>query len=171
LTSASSYAHDVNVRSAFLHLAQDALASLAVVVAALLARTSVGSYVDPAAALLVGSLVLRTALSLVWETVRTLLEASPENLDLEALVAQVAERFTPARLHHVHLWEIAPGQRVLTAHVDLGQEMDGQSIEALFCRIKTVLDAEWGVAHVTLEPEVAGCGDSQLLGRWDSTRR
>ena len=164
-------AHDVNVRSAFLHLAQDALASLAVVVAALLARTSVGSYVDPAAALLVGSLVLRGALSLVWETVRTLLEASPENLDLEALVAQVAERFTPARLHHVHLWEIAPGQRVLTAHVDLGQEMDGQSIEALFCRIKTVLDAEWSVTHVTLEPEVAGCGDSQLLGRWDATRR
>lgn len=163
--------HDVNVRSAFLHLAQDALASLAVVVAALLARTSIGSYVDPAAALLVGSLVLRGALSLLWQTVRTLLEASPDNVDLEVLVAHVAERFAPARLHHVHLWEIAPGRRVLTAHVDLGQEMDGRGIEALFCRIKTVLDAEWGVSHVTLEPEVAGCGDAQLLGRWDSARQ
>jgi cobalt-zinc-cadmium efflux system protein len=159
--------HDVNVRSAFLHLAQDALASLAVVIAALLAGTHVGRYLDPAAALLVGAVVLRGALSLVWETVRTLLEAAPADVDLDVLVARVAERFPPARLHHVHLWEIASGQRVLTAHVDLGAEMDGRSIELLFGRIKRMLEDEWEVTHATLEPEVAGCGNGDLLGRWD----
>jgi cobalt-zinc-cadmium efflux system protein len=47
-------AEDINVRSAFLHLAQDALASLAVLVAALFAGTPAGSYLDPAAAILIG---------------------------------------------------------------------------------------------------------------------
>lgn len=158
---------DVNVRSAFLHLAQDALASLAVVVAALLAGTSIGLYLDPLAALLVGAIVLRGALLLVWETMMTLLEATPAGVDLGALVESVAERFPPARIHHVHLWEIAPGQRLLTAHVDLGQEMDGRGIEALFGRIKTMLHQEWGVNHATLEPEVLGCGNGDTLGRWD----
>ena len=159
--------HDVNIRSAFLHLAQDALASLAVVIAALLSGTSIGVYLDPAAALLVVAVVLRGTLSLLWETVRTLLEATPEGLDLDALVASVADQFPPARIHHVHLWEIAPGQRLLTAHVDLGQEMDGRGIEVLFGGIKTMLNREWGVNHTTLEPEVLGCGNEDTLGRWD----
>lgn len=159
--------HDVNVRSAFLHLAQDALASLAVVIAALLAGTPVGPYLDPVAALFVGAVVLRGALLLVWETMMTLLEATPAGLDLDALVAAVAERFPPARIHHVHLWEIAPGQRLLTAHVDLGQEMEGRAIEALFGAVKAMLNEEWGVNHATLEPEVLGCGNGDTLGRWD----
>jgi cobalt-zinc-cadmium efflux system protein len=160
-------ARDVNIRSAFLHLAQDALASLAVVVAALLSGTSVGVYLDPAAALLVVAVVLRGTLSLLWETVRTLLEAAPAGVDLDALVASVAARFPPARIHHVHLWEIAPGHRLLTAHVDLGQEMDGRGIEALFRSIKAMLHREWGVNHATLEPEVLGCGNGETLGRWE----
>jgi cobalt-zinc-cadmium efflux system protein len=162
---------DVNVRSAFLHLAQDALASLAVVIAALLAGTSVGAYVDPAAALLVGAAVLRGALSLVWETVRTLLEATPDEVDLPSLVSRVGERFAPARIHHLHVWEIGPGQRVLTAHVDLGQDLDGRRIEELFGAMKVFLEAEWGVNHATLEPEVIGCGNGDLLGRWDQSPR
>ena len=81
---------DVNVKSAFLHMAQDALASLAVVVAALLAKTAVGPWVDPAAAILVGVVVLRSAVSLVWETVSTLLEGAPAGVDVEELAASVA---------------------------------------------------------------------------------
>jgi cobalt-zinc-cadmium efflux system protein len=158
---------DVNVRSAFLHLAQDAAASLAVVVAALLAHTAVGRFVDPIAALLVGASVLRSALSLAWGTVRTLLEATPDEIDLPTLVSRVERQFPPARLHHLHVWEIGPGQRLLTAHVVLGQELDGRSIEQLFDAIKVFLEAEWGVNHATLEPEVSGCGNGELLGRWD----
>jgi len=160
---------DVNVRSAFLHLAQDAAASLAVVVAALLAHTAVGRFVDPVAALLVGASVLRSALSLAWGTVRTLLEATPDEIDLPTLVLRVERQFPPARLHHLHVWGIGPGQRLLTAHVVLGQDMDGRSIERLFDAIKVFLEAEWGVNHATLEPEVSGCGNGELLGRWEQT--
>lgn len=158
---------DVNVRSAFLHMAQDAAASLAVVVAALLTHTAIGRFVDPIAALVVGASVLRSALSLAWGTFRTLLEATPDAIDLPSLVSRVEERFPPARLHHLHVWEIGPGQRLLTAHVVLGQDMDGRSIERLFDAIKVFLEAEWGVNHATLEPEVSGCGNGELLGRWD----
>jgi cation diffusion facilitator family transporter len=74
-------AEDINVRSAFLHLLQDALASPAVVIAALFARTAAGVYVDPAAAILIGIIVLRSALAIVWESLHTLLEAAPANLN------------------------------------------------------------------------------------------
>jgi len=157
---------DVNVRSAFLHMAQDALASLAVVVAALFAHTAAGPYVDPAAALLVGLVVLRSALWLARQTLATILEGTPGDVNIQELAERVSAAFAPARLHHVHVWEIGPKQRLLTAHVSLEQEMDGRAIEAFLGRIKKFLHDEWDIDHATLEPEVAGCDEPALLGRW-----
>lgn len=95
----------MNVRSAFLHMAQ-----------------------DEAAALVVGVAVFRSALSLVWETITTLMEASPEDVDVEALARVVAEAFSEVRLLHVHVWQNGPGQRLLTGHVTLTTNLDGAAI-------------------------------------------
>ncbi len=158
---------DVNVRSAFLHMAQDALASLAVVVAALLAGTAVGPWVDPAAALLVGLVVLRSAVSLVWQTVSTLLEGAPAGVDVEELAASVAKAFGEGRLHHVHVWQAGPGQLLLTGHVTVAAEESAKGVEGLLGEIKTFLHERWGVSHATLEPEVTACEANGLLGSWD----
>lgn len=147
---------DLNVKSAFLHLLQDALASLAVVAAAAFAHTGVGIYLDPVASLVVGFAVLYSALSIVREALGMLVEGTPKGLDLDDLVRGVEERFAPARLHHVHVWEVGPGQRVLTAHVTV-REMSVASAEELFCRIRGFLESAWSIGHVTLEPEVNGC--------------
>lgn len=157
---------DLNVRSAFLHMVQDALASVAVVIAALLARTPVGMYVDPAAALLIAVVVLRSACKLVWETVSTLLEGAPVGMDLATVVSDLARTFPQVTLHHVHLWQNGPGERLMTAHVTLAAPLDGVAIESLFADIKDVLHRRWAIAHATLEPEVNGCGERELLGRW-----
>ena len=158
-------AEDINVRSAFLHLAQDALASLAVVVAALFARTAAGRYVDPAAAILIGIVVLRSAISIVWESLHTLLEAAPAGVDVEQLAGEVARRFTGVRLHHVHAWEVGPGQRVLTAHMKVGAATLLEA-EAIAADVRSFLHEEWGITHATLEAEANGCGREELLGEW-----
>ena len=158
---------DVNVRSAFLHMAQDAFASVAVVVAALLAHTAAGAYVDSIAALVVSLVVMRSALSLAWQTTSTILEGVPRDVDIAELAERVALKFAPACLHHVHVWEIGPQQRLLTAHVVLGQEMDGRGIEAFLTRMKAFLHQEWKINHATIEPEITCCPDANLLGHWE----
>ena len=157
---------DINVRSAFLHMAQDAFASVAVVIAALLAHTAAGAYVDSIAALVVSLVVMRSALLLAWQTTSTILEGVPRDVDIAELAERVAQKFAPACLHHVHVWEIGPQQRLLTAHVVIGQEMDGRGIEAFLVRIKAFLHQEWRINHATIEPEIAGCSDANLLGQW-----
>lgn len=158
---------DVNTRGAFLHMIQDACASLAVVVAALLGWTPIGPYVDPAVALIVGALVLRSASSLAWETLSTMLEGAPRDVDIRQLAAALAEAFAPIQVHHVHVWVLSPSQRLLTAHVVLGQELTGREIESLLGRIRFYLHERWGIHHCTLEPEVLGCSRTDLLGQWE----
>jgi len=154
---------DLNVKSAFLHLLQDSLASLAVVAAALFAATPIGPYLDPVASLVVGFAVLYGAVGIVWETLGTLVEGTPKGLDLEDLVRSVEERFSPARMHHVHVWEVGPGDRVLTAHVTV-QDMTVSASEELFCRIREFLGSTWRIGHTTLEPEVNGCSAPAACG-------
>lgn len=156
---------DINVRSAFLHLAQDALASLAVLMAALFARTAWGSYVDPAAAMLIGIVVLRSAVSIAWESLHTLLEAAPPGVDVDDIVSEVAGRFDRIHLHHLHVWEVGPGQRVLTAHMKVGG-MNLVEAEAAAAEVRRFLRVKWGITHATLEAEANGCGREQLLGKW-----
>jgi cobalt-zinc-cadmium efflux system protein len=158
---------DVNTRGAYLHMIQDVCASMAVVVAALFARTAAGPYIDSVLALVVCLLVLRSAVSLAWETFSTFLEGAPRDVDIARLADAVGSAFSPACLHHVHVWAISPNQRLLTAHVALGQEMTGSEIEVLLVSIKELLHRDWAINHCTLEPEVAGCGQVELLGRWD----
>jgi cobalt-zinc-cadmium efflux system protein len=158
-------AEDINVRSAFLHLLQDALASLAVVIAALFARTAAGAYVDPAAAILIGIIVLRSALSIVWGSLHTLLEAAPANLNVEDLAEAVTRRFPEVRLHHIHAWEVGPGQTAMTAHMKLGA-VSLCDAERVASEIRGFLREEWDIAHTTLEAEANGCGAEQILGDW-----
>jgi cobalt-zinc-cadmium efflux system protein len=157
---------DVNVRAAFLHMLQDSVASLAVVLAALLAQTALGSYVDSVAALVVAVLVLRSASRLGWQTLSTLLEGAPADVNVIEIAERVQNRFPPAKLHHIHVWEIGPRQRLLTAHLLLGVDLGGCEIEALLAQLKAFLTEQWAIDHATIEPEITCCRDSGLLGQW-----
>jgi len=156
---------DLNVKSAFLHLLQDALASLAVIIAALVAGTSGGPYADPAAAILISVIVLRSTMSIVWESVHTLLEAAPAGLDVRRLAEIVSRRFPTVRLHHIHIWEVGPSQRILTAHMKVGAT-NVCDAESLAAEVRCFLQEEWNINHATLEAEANGCGSEQLLGEW-----
>ncbi len=153
---------DLNMRSAFLHLLQDAVASALVVVAAIFSGWKYGPYLDPAVSILVLLLILRSGWGLLRDSVRILLEGTPSGLDLAALQQDVQEHFPVRDLHHVHVWEVNSGRRVLSAHVRLA-EMPLAEAEALLKRIRERLAHAWAIEHATLEPEVNGCGSTDLI--------
>jgi len=159
---------DLNMRAAFLHLLQDTLSSVAVVLAALLSAWRYGPYLDPAVSLLVVGLVILSGWRLLRDAIRVLLEAAPDGIDLEALRRDVGTVAPDCDLHHVHIWELQPGQRMLTAHLRLKDDVLLSGLEALLQRVRDRLQARWAISHSTLEPELSGCGESGLLGRWPS---
>ncbi len=159
--------HDLNVRGAFLHLLQDALASLVVVAAALFAGTRSGQWLDPAASLLIGAAVVVSAGRLIWESFRILIEAAPSGLDVEELTAGLDAAFAPARFHHVHAWTVGPGQVALTAHVRLeGGGLD--DVEKQLAAVRNFLAERWDIHHATLEPERERCSGDDVPEEWKS---
>ncbi len=145
------HAHDdLNMRGAFLHLLQDTLSSVVVVIAALLSGWRYGPYLDPLASLLIIAFILRGSWALLREALSILLEATPAGLDLAGLRADVQTHFAVRELSHVHAWELAGGQRILTAEVCL-PEMPLAEAETLLSAVRTHLRDHWAIAHATLE--------------------
>ena len=156
---------DLNVRAAVLHLLQDVFSSLIVVISASLAETRIGMYLDPAAAIVIGVAVVLSALSILRGVLITLLESVPDGIQLEELAQSTEARFPGTALHHLHVWQVGPKQNILTAHL-LIRDMKALHAEMLCNEIRDYLKEEWGIRHVTLEPEVKGCGSETLLGKW-----
>ena len=156
---------DVNVRSAFLHLAQDAVASLAVVVAALLAHTAIGRFVDPLAALLVGASVLRSACR--WRGGPSGRCSRPRPTSRPPVAgARVGERFAPARLHHLHVWEIGPGSACSPRTSIWGRRWTDVASK-LFGAMKVVLRGRMGREPCDARTRGDRMRERRLLGRWD----
>jgi Co/Zn/Cd efflux system component len=82
------------------------------------------------------------------------------------MVASVEDRFPSVQLHHVHVWEIGPGQRVLTAHIRTGHDRL-EHAERIAASIRKYLRSTWDVGHVTLQVETTGCGSSDVVGTWE----
>jgi cobalt-zinc-cadmium efflux system protein len=154
---------DMNMQAAMLHLLQDTISSVAVVVAALLAGWKYGSYLDPLVSILVVVMVLFSGWRLLRDATRVLLEGTPEGLDLDELRQDIQSHFPGCDLHHVHVWELRPNQRMLTAHLRVA---DGplSELEAVLQQVRTRLETHWSISHATLEPELVGCGCNDLLG-------
>jgi cobalt-zinc-cadmium efflux system protein len=133
-----------------------------VVLAAVFSAWRFGPYLDPAASILVILLILRGSWGLLRDTTRILLEGTPAGLDLEALQRDIHARFPVRDLHHVHVWELSSGYRLLTAHVRLA-EMPLHDAESLLKGMREHLAHEWSVDHATLEPEINGCVAEALI--------
>ncbi|QAY69468.1 cation diffusion facilitator family transporter [Xylanimonas protaetiae] len=122
LVLASRRAANLNLRAAFLEVLNDALGSVAVIVAAVVIAATGWQQADAVAGLLIGVLILPRAAKILWETTSVLLESTPPGLDLDDVRAHLLEVDHVREVHDVHASLIATGLPVLSAHVVVESE-------------------------------------------------
>jgi cobalt-zinc-cadmium efflux system protein len=111
-----------NLRAAFLEVVNDALGSVAVIVAAIIIATTGWTRADAVAAMLIGVLILPRTFTLLRETIDVLLESTPRGLDLDAVRSHILELPHVRAVHDLHATQIATGLPILTAHVVVDDE-------------------------------------------------
>ncbi len=143
---------NLNVRGAALHVLSDALSSGAVVVSGI-AITLTGWYVlDPILSLLLGIVIVVGAVRILKESVDVLLEATPANVDLDAVEAGIRAVQGVREVHDLHIWSITSGMPALSGHVVLSTTTLHHSDEVLNA-IKDLLRERHGIEHTTIQVE------------------
>ena len=119
---ASSREANFNMRAAFLEVLNDALGSLGVIVAAIIIATTGFQQADAIAGLLIVVLIVPRAYILMRETLRVLMEFTPEGLDLDEVRRHITALEHVIDVHDLHASTVATGLPVLTAHIVVKDE-------------------------------------------------
>lgn len=149
--------HDLNVRSAFLHVVGDALASVGVIVAGVVILFTGWLWVDPLVSVLISIIILTGSGRVLRESVHILDEGMPEDMT----VTQVAETMTAVPgvvgVHDLHVWTVSPGYVALSAHVVLADQALSQT-QGVMEGLKQSLVRDFGIEHTTIQFECESCG-------------
>lgn len=158
LIIAGGRGHNLNMRAAFLEVVNDALGSVAVIVAAVVIALTGWMRADSVAALLISALIVPRAVALLKETTHILLESTPRGLDLNAVRTHLEGQAGVLAVHDLHASQIASNLPVLTAHVVVKDEMfDADAAGGLLRNLQQCVAAHFEVSieHSTfqIEPE------------------
>jgi cobalt-zinc-cadmium efflux system protein len=143
----------LNLRGAWLHVVSDALGSAAAIAANAAIWLADARIADPLASLAIAALVLRSAWSLLRETVDVLLEAAPAHLDVDALRGALEAHTGVASVHDLHVWTITSGMVSLSCHIEARSGVDGHE---LLGRVTHELRERFAIQHATIQLEPAG---------------
>jgi cobalt-zinc-cadmium efflux system protein len=151
--------HDLNVRSAFVHMLGDALGSAAIVAGAIVIRVTGWDKIDPALSILIGILIVWTAWDIIRESLNILLEGLPRGLHLRDVAAAIGDTEGVLDVHDLHIWSLGSSTRALSCHV-LIADVPLSASDAVLRRINLMLAERFQIDHTTLQVEQAGCAIS-----------
>ena len=153
---------NLNVRAAFLEVANDALGSVAVLVAAAVIATTGWLRADAVVSLVIGALIIPRTLKLLTESVNVLLEATPKGLDLTAVRQRLMTNPHVQDVHDLHATQVATGLPVLTAHVVVDDSCfhDGH-LGPMLDELQRCLDTDFDIEHSTIQFEAATHADHE----------
>ncbi|MFA5962466.1 MAG: cation diffusion facilitator family transporter [Sphingomonas sp.] len=144
--------HDLNVRSAFLHMLADAGLAAGVVIAALVTLRTGWMWLDPVAGLGIAAVIVVGTWGLLTESVRLSLDGVPRAIDPSAVSSFLSGLPNVTQIHDLHIWSMSTTEIALTAHlVRPGAPVD----DAFLSSVAHDLDHRFGITHATIQVEAA----------------
>lgn len=141
----------LNRSAALLHVAGDALGSVAALSAGLVIMFTGWMPIDPILSVVISLLILVSTLNLLRKSLHVLMEGVPSHIDLNTVGHRLAQVEQVARVHDLHIWTLASGQVALSAHLDV---KDLGHWPQILADAQTLLQNNFAIGHITLQPEV-----------------
>ena len=141
---------DLNIQGAYLHMAADALVSLAVVIAGLVILWTGQQWVDPAMSLAVALVILWSSIGLLKESVWMTLAGVPKGIDVDEVAVALSELEGVDAVHDLHIWPLSTTETALTAHIVTPQPGDP---DTLLESARALLHDRFHIEHCTIQVE------------------
>lgn len=143
-------AHSLNSRAALLHVLGDLLGSVAALLAGAVIHFTGWTPIDPILSLLVALLILGSTFNLLKHALHVLLDGVPSGLALDQIGRRLAAVQGVLSVHDLHVWSLGGERTALSAHLRV-DDLSQWPLMLASCR--AVLHREFGIGHVTLQPE------------------
>lgn len=151
--------HNINLRSAFLHLLADSLGSLAAMAAGAAILWKGWYWFDPLAGGVIGAMIILGSWQLLREATEILMEATPKHINLDEVSGTLEAHPLVEKVHDLHIWTIASGIYALSVHVNINNSEDR---DCLTWELEELLKHRFGLEHNTIQIEGPGFHDPRV---------
>jgi cobalt-zinc-cadmium efflux system protein len=153
--------HDLNIRSAYLHMIGDAVSAVGVAAAGMIVWLTGQTVADPAVSVLIGLFILWSTWGVLRESVNVLLEGVPAGLDMKALEAALSQVPGVLNVHDLHVWAVYSGITACSGHVVVAEQSvrNGQQVIKAAAEM---MQERFHISHTTIQVEVEGCGPNEM---------
>ena len=149
-------ARDVNLRSAFLHMAGDTLSTAAVIAGGAGILLTGQNWIDPVLSLIIAALIFWSSFGIVRETLNILLEGTPRGVSLPEIRLGMEEVEGVINVHDLHVWSLGSHSRAMACHVTIADIPPSQSA-CILVKLNHVLKEHFHIGHPTIQFEHMGC--------------
>jgi cobalt-zinc-cadmium efflux system protein len=153
--------HDLNVKSAWLHVLGDTVSSLGVICSGLIILFTGWRPADPIASGIVGIMIVAGGVRVIKEALWVFLEMSPANLHAGEISRSVCDIPGVFGVHDVHIWSIGHGIPAFSAHVIVSDQKISD-VDGIRKEIERQLE-HIGIKHSVIQMECAECASDSLL--------
>jgi len=148
--------HDLNVRSAFLHVLGDAAASIGVIIGGVIMYYYQWYVLDAVISMGIGCVVSRGAWRVTREAFHILMEGVPGGLDVSDVLKSMRGIEGVKDIHQLNVWAICSHVIALSAHVDIQEQSKKRQAEIIHA-IEHMLRDKFFITHTTLQAHCADC--------------
>ena len=149
-------ARDVNMRSAFIHMAGDTLSTAAVIAGGFGILLTGQNWIDPVLSMVIAALILWSSIDIVRETLNILLEGTPRGMSLGKIRDGMESVEGVINVHDLHVWSLGSQSHALACHVQINDIPPSES-NCILLKINALAKEDFHIHHTTIQFEHVGC--------------
>ena len=154
---------NMNMKSAYLHLLTDMMASVAVLIGGLLMKFYEWFWVDPALTILIALYLIYMGYDLLRNSTRVLMLFTPETIEVKEIVEVINALEGIKNVHHVHIWQLNEDEVHLEAHIDFDRNITLSEFDTVLEVIEEKVYHKFGINHVNIQPEFGKCDSKNVI--------
>ncbi|NLY20414.1 MAG: cation transporter [Tissierellia bacterium] len=143
----------INERVVSLHLLEDVLGWVAVLVGSIIMHFTGLTIIDPILSILIACFVLINVVKNIKGVIPILLQGTPIDVDIEHIVERLGKLKDVSSIHDFHIWSLDEEYNILTIHIKVHESKNMLDLVELKREIRTILQEE-GIQHATIEFEL-----------------
>ncbi|PWL39885.1 cation transporter [Flagellimonas aquimarina] len=154
---------NMNMKSAYLHLLTDMMASVAVFIGGLLMKFYQVYWVDAILTMAIGVYLIYMGYDLLKESTKVLMLFTPKSIVVKEIVESICTIEPIKNVHHVHIWQLNEEEIHLEAHIDFKEDIKLSEFDEILDKIEEHVYHKHGINHVNIQPEFDKCDSKNVI--------
>jgi cobalt-zinc-cadmium efflux system protein len=154
---------NMNMKSAYLHLLTDMMASVAVLAGGIIMKFYEVYWIDPLLTVLIALYLIYMGYDLLRSSTRVLMLFTPDTIEVQKIVDSISKIEPIKNVHHVHIWQLNEDEVHLEAHIDFDTDINLSEFDRILEEIEEDVFHNFGINHISIQPEFGKCDSKHMI--------